>query len=42
MTGLAPGIPWLWDKQPMLRSKDVNGVVSRSMATWDLTYTSLK
>ena len=42
VTGLAPGILWLWDKQPMLRSKDVNGVVSKSMATWDLTYTSLK
>ena len=37
----AAGIPWLWDKQPMLRSTDVNGVVSRSNAFWDLTFTSL-
>ena len=41
-TELAPGIPWLWDKQPVLHSKDVNGVVNRAQATWDLAYTSLK
>jgi len=42
VTGLAPGIPWLWDKQPMLHSKNVNGVVNVSQATWDLSFTSLK
>ena len=41
VTETAAGIPWLWDKQPMLRSTDVNGVVSRSNAFWDLTFTSL-
>ena len=37
-----PRIPWLWDTQAMLRSEDVNGVVSRNLATWDLAFTSLK
>ena len=30
ITETAAGIPWLWDTQPMLRSADVNGVVSRN------------
>jgi peptide/nickel transport system substrate-binding protein len=38
----AAGIPWLWDKQPMLRSQDVNGVVNQANASWDLTFTSIK
>ena len=42
LTETAAGIPWLWDKQPMLRSQDVNGVVSQSNAAWDLTFTSLR
>ena len=42
ITGLAPGVAWLWDKQPMLESKDVNGVVNVANASWDLTFTSLK
>jgi peptide/nickel transport system substrate-binding protein len=42
ITDAAPGIPWLWDKQPVLHSKDVNGVVNRAHATWDLSYSSLK
>jgi peptide/nickel transport system substrate-binding protein len=42
LTETAAGIPWLWDKQPMLRSDDVNGVVSQSNASWDLMFTSLK
>jgi peptide/nickel transport system substrate-binding protein len=42
VTETAAGIPWLWDKQPMLRSTDVNGVVSEANAAWDLTFTSLK
>jgi len=36
----APVIPWIWDRQPILRSADVNGVVSRFNAQWDLTFTS--
>ena len=42
ITEKAPSIPWLWDKQPMLRSQDVNGVVSQANAAWDLTFTSIK
>jgi peptide/nickel transport system substrate-binding protein len=38
----AAAIPWLWDTQAMLRSPDVNGVVSRNLATWDLAFTSIK
>jgi peptide/nickel transport system substrate-binding protein len=42
LTETAAAIPWLWDKQPMLRSEDVNGVVNQANASWDLTFTSLK
>jgi peptide/nickel transport system substrate-binding protein len=42
VTGLAPGVAWLWDKQPMLESKNVNGVVNVANASWDLTFSSLK
>ena len=42
VTELAPGIPWLWDKQPVLHSKDVNGVINVANASWDLTQTSIK
>jgi peptide/nickel transport system substrate-binding protein len=42
VTDLAPGIPWLWDKQPILHSRDVNAVVNVYNAAWDLTFTSVK
>ena len=42
ITEAAPGIPYLWDKQPMLRSSDVNAVVSQSNASFDLTFTSVQ
>jgi peptide/nickel transport system substrate-binding protein len=42
ITEQAPGILWLWDKQPNLESSDVNGVLSKSNATWDFTFTSMK
>ena len=42
ITEQAPGIPWLWDKQPMLRSADVNAVVSVANASWDFAFTSIK
>jgi peptide/nickel transport system substrate-binding protein len=41
ITEAVPGVPWLWDKQPVLHSKDVNGVISQNLATWDLTATSI-
>jgi peptide/nickel transport system substrate-binding protein len=42
ITGLAPSIPWLWDKQPLLKAADTNGVVNQANAAWDLTFTSIK
>jgi peptide/nickel transport system substrate-binding protein len=42
ITEAAPSIPWLWDKQPMLESSNVNGVVNRANASFDLAWTSLK
>ncbi len=42
ITEIAAGIPWLWDTQAMLRSSNVNAVVGQNLATWDLTFTSLK
>jgi peptide/nickel transport system substrate-binding protein len=42
ITAQAPVIPWNWDKQPVIRSKDVNGVVNQFNAQWDLSFTSVK
>jgi peptide/nickel transport system substrate-binding protein len=42
VTAAAPGVLWLWDKGPMVRSKDVNGVVNQENASWDLSSISLK
>jgi len=38
----APAIPILWDKAALVQSKDVVGVASAYLTTYDLTYTSLK
>jgi peptide/nickel transport system substrate-binding protein len=35
-------IPWFWDKQAGIVSDDVQGVVAKWNATWDLSYMSLK
>jgi peptide/nickel transport system substrate-binding protein len=42
LTELAPAVPWVWDKDPLIQSSDVNGVVSQSNGQWDLSYTSIK
>ena len=42
ITEAAPSVPWLWDTQPMLESKNVNGVVNQANAAFDLTFTSIK
>jgi peptide/nickel transport system substrate-binding protein len=42
ITRLAPVVPWIWDKQPLIRSADVNGVVNRFNSQWDLAFSSLK
>ena len=38
----APAIPWVWDNQANIESKNVRGVVNRFNAHWDLSFTSLK
>jgi peptide/nickel transport system substrate-binding protein len=38
----APAIPILFDKAALVQSKDVVGVASAYLTTYDLTYTSLK
>ena len=42
VTETAAAVPWLWDKQPNLESKNVNGVINSANATWDFNFTSLK
>ncbi|MEA2427855.1 MAG: peptide/nickel transport system substrate-binding protein [Thermoleophilaceae bacterium] len=38
----APGVPFVWDRQPDAESKDVAGVVSDFLSVWDLSHTALK
>ena len=43
ITALAPAVPWLWDNQPVLASKDVNVAISEANGgIEDLNFTSLK
>jgi peptide/nickel transport system substrate-binding protein len=42
ITEQAPVVSWLWDRQPLLRSANVNGVASEFNAQWDLAWTSLR
>jgi peptide/nickel transport system substrate-binding protein len=42
ITEQAPVVSWIWDKQPLLRSADVNGVASEFNSQWDLAWSSLK
>jgi peptide/nickel transport system substrate-binding protein len=42
VTEQASVVPWIWDKQALLRSPDVNGAVSAFNSMWDLSWTSLK
>jgi peptide/nickel transport system substrate-binding protein len=37
----APAIPWVWDAEAIVESKDVAGVANDYSTTWDLSYTSL-
>jgi peptide/nickel transport system substrate-binding protein len=41
ITESAASVPWLWDKQPVLHSKDVQGVIDQNLATWSLAFTSI-
>jgi peptide/nickel transport system substrate-binding protein len=42
ITGTAAVIPWFWDKQPNVVSKNVQGVIAQWNAAYDLAFTSLK
>jgi peptide/nickel transport system substrate-binding protein len=42
LSELAPAVPWVWDKDPLIASKNVNAVASANNGLWDLSYTSLK
>jgi peptide/nickel transport system substrate-binding protein len=42
VTEQAPLVPWIWDKYPLIESKDVQGVPSQVNTSWDLAWTSLK
>ena len=34
-------VPWVWDNQSNVRSADVDGVINKFNASWDLSFTSL-
>jgi peptide/nickel transport system substrate-binding protein len=38
----APGVPYVWDRQPNAESKDVAGVINDFNSVWDLSFTALK
>ena len=43
ITAQAPAVPWLWDNQPLLMSKDVNAVASQANGgQLDLNFSSLR
>lgn len=42
VTATAATVPWFWDKVPNIESRDVQGVVARWNAAFDLSFTSLK
>ena len=42
VTATAAAVPWIWDNQANLRSKNVKGVTSNNNTAWDLTFTSIK
>lgn len=42
VTMTAAAIPWIWDKQALIVSKNVRGVVAQNNSQWDLSWTSLK
>jgi peptide/nickel transport system substrate-binding protein len=42
ITELAPSVPWVWDKDPLIRSENVNAVPSAFNGQWHLAYTSIK
>ena len=39
---IAGYVPWFWDRQPNIESKNVQGVIAQWNAAYDLSFTSLK
>jgi peptide/nickel transport system substrate-binding protein len=37
----ATAVPFVWDRQPNVESKDVKGVVNEFNSTWDLSFTAI-
>ncbi len=42
VTATAGPIPWMWDKTVLVKSTNVNAVISKWNAAWDVSFTSLK
>jgi peptide/nickel transport system substrate-binding protein len=42
LTELAPAVNWVWDKNPLVRSSNVNGAADEFLGTWNVAFTSLK
>lgn len=42
VTGAAPAVPWFWDRQPNIQSKNVQPVIAQWNAAFDLAFTSIK
>ncbi len=42
ITELAPAVFWVWDKDPLIHSKNVNAIPSSFNGQWHLAYTSIK
>jgi len=38
----AAAVPWIWDKTPLIASKDVQSLGNAYLTSWDLSFTSLK
>jgi peptide/nickel transport system substrate-binding protein len=42
ITATAAPVPWMWDKSVLVKSTNVNAVINKWNAAWDLSHTSLK
>jgi len=42
VTALAPGIPFVWDRSTLIRSRDVRGVANAYFHGWDLAYSDVR
>jgi peptide/nickel transport system substrate-binding protein len=42
VTATAAAIPWQWDKSALVKSSNVNAVINKANAAWDMSFTSLE